>query len=146
MTAHPTGTLGEEGEAMGFDSLAEPGSPIPDRIPDELLARYGSEARRVVRRKTVRRRRPRSPALGRRVKELTGRIGDGEVWMVALTVFGCSIIALGLLGALAYAVVLWPWVGAGVILSSVTLLGLSYWTAVRLTRRDRARRELEASY
>jgi Flp pilus assembly protein TadB len=130
---------------MGFDSLAEPGSPIPDRIPDELVARYGDEARRAVRRKTVRRRRLRSPALGREMKDMTGRVRDGEVWMVALTVFGCSIIGLGLIGALVYAVFLWPWVGAGVSLSAITLLCLSYWTAVRLTRRARANREIEAS-
>jgi hypothetical protein len=66
--------------------------------------------------------------------------------LVALLVFGCSIIALGLVGALVYAVVLWPMVGAGVMVSAASLLGASYWAAVRLTNRERARRQLETTF
>src|SRR4029078_6122270 len=39
---------GEEGE-MAAEFLAEPGPPIPDRVPDDLNRRYGASARRTVR-------------------------------------------------------------------------------------------------
>jgi hypothetical protein len=107
---------------------AGPENP-PDRVPEELLARYGREARKMVRQNLSRRHR-----LARRVRGAV-RTGDSELWETTAVVFFFGVIAVCGLGGLAYAVYLWPKVGLTLLGSLVLLFGLSFLMASRMTRR-----------
>lgn len=107
---------------------AGPDTP-PDRVPEELLARYGREARKMVRQNLSRRHRA--------VRRLRGavRTGDSELWETTAVVFFFGVIAVCGLGGLAYAVYLWPKIGLSLLGSLVVLFGLSFVMASRMTRR-----------
>jgi hypothetical protein len=121
--------------------------PVPDRIPDALLTRYGDEARQMVQYRRSRRyallrfvrsspvRRPRPVATG----PTSRRFEDRELWTNALTVFGCAVIAVAGLGALVYAILLVPPAGVGMVATLVLLMGVSSWAAVRLHEREMER-------
>lgn len=98
---------------------------VPDRIPDEILADYQSDARRRVRRS----RRSRTMSLLR----------SWEVWSVALVVFSVMVSAVALLGGLIYAIVTWPWVGLAVVAPAMVVLGVSLMVAVRAHDRWKVR-------
>lgn len=117
-------------------SLAVEAADLPDRIPEGLLARFGPEARRVVRSHRARRHR-----LARRLRGWTSAARDGEVWATAAAVFLWLLMALAALGGIAYGIFLWPWAGLYVVLPLVTLVSLSFLTAVHLTRRERGRED-----
>lgn len=107
---------------------------LPDRIPEGLLARFGPEARKLVRS-----RRLRSHGLGRVLSGWTWAARDGEVWAMTAAVFLWLLMALGALGGIVYGVFLWPWAGLHVVLPLVTLVSASFLTAVHLTRRGSSR-------
>src|SRR6266542_3950217 len=94
-----------------FDPEAEPDSPLPDRVPDELVARYGAKARRAVRVS----RSWRYP-LTRRFRRVKGMLRSGDLWLLTLLVFAWSVVAAGAVGALVYAAVMFPWAGLFVVL------------------------------
>jgi hypothetical protein len=134
---------------MNRDFVADSGSPVPDRIPADLVMRYGREARRRVRHRrsrlygSARNAQSSMRRLSRRA--LASPFGRRDTWLVTLIVFGCSIIAVAGIGALAYSLVLWPGVGAAMVASTVALLTMSYVAAGRLVRRQRQREELETA-
>jgi hypothetical protein len=105
---------------------AGPDTP-PDRVPEELLARYGREARRMVRQHLSRRHR-----LARRFRGAVGTT-DSELWETTAVVFFFGIIAVCGLGGLAYAVYLWPKIGLSLLGTLVGLFGLSFFIARRIT-------------
>lgn len=99
---------------------------IPDTVPPELVRDHGLEARRTVR-ESVRR---------RRLRALTGR-GDEEVWVVAAAVFVLSVVGLGLVAGLVYAVVHWPLVTLAAVVPPALLMIGSVLVARRLVARHR---------
>ena len=107
---------------------AGPDTP-PDRVPEELLARYGREARKMVRQNLSRRHR-----VARRLRGAVGST-DSELWETTAVVFFFGIIALCGLGGLAYAVYLWPKIGVTLLGSLVGLFGMSFLIARRITQR-----------
>ena len=107
---------------------------LPDRIPDELVARYGAVARR-----TVRRRRSLRPPLRRRLRGAAPVLRNGDLWMTTLLVFGCAVIAGAVVGALIYASVLYPWAVAFVVVPFVVLFVLSFLIALAVAKRTPAR-------
>lgn len=117
-------------------SLSLEAVDLPDRVPEGLLARFGPEARKVVRSRRARRHR-----LARALRGWTSAARDGEVWATAAAVFLWLLLALGALGGIAYGLFLWPWAGLYVVLPLVTLVSLSFLTAVHLTRRERSRED-----
>jgi hypothetical protein len=112
---------------------AGPDTP-PDRVPEEMQARYGREARKLVRQHLSRRRK-----LARRMRGAVGT-GDSELWETTAVVFFFGIIAVCGLGGLAYAVYLWPKIGLSLAGALVGLFGLSFFIARRIT----ARRQVQA--
>lgn len=113
---------------------AGPDTP-PDRVPEEMLARYGPEARKMVRQHLSRRR--------RLVRRLRGAVGssDSELWETTAVVFFFGIIGLCGLGGLAYAVYLWPKIGLSLLGALVGLFGLSFFIARRITVRRQVQGE-----
>ncbi len=107
---------------------AGPDTP-PDRVPEELLARYGREARKMVRQHLSHRHRV--------IRRLRGAVGstDSELWETTAVVFFFGIIVLCGLGGLAYAVYLWPKIGLTLLGSLVGLFAMSFLVARRITRR-----------
>jgi ABC-type multidrug transport system fused ATPase/permease subunit len=110
---------------------AGPDTP-PDRVPEELLARYGREARKMVKQNLSRRHR-----LARRVRGAVGTT-DSELWETTAVVFFFGVIAVCGLGGLAYAVYLWPKIGLTLLGTLVFLFGLSFVIARRMTRRKQS--------
>ena len=122
-----------------FDPEAEPDSPLPDRVPDELVARYGARARREVRVSRSRR-----YPLTRRLRRVKGMLRSGDLWLLTLLVFAWSVVAAGAVGALVYAAVMFPWAGLFVVLPVGLLFLVSFGAALRTTRRQQ-RSSVESS-
>jgi hypothetical protein len=101
----------------------------PDSVPEELLARYGREARKMVRQNLSRRHR-----LARRMRGAV-QTTDSELWETTAVVFFFGVIAVCGLGGLAYAVYLWPKIGLSLAGGLIGLFGLSFFIARRMTRR-----------
>jgi len=113
-----------------FDQEAEPDLPLPDHVPDELVARYGAKARRAVKGS----RSWRYP-LFLRARKARRELRNGDLWLLTLLVFAWSVVGAGALGALVYATVLFPWAFIVVVLPIIVLFGVSFGTALRVTRR-----------
>jgi hypothetical protein len=124
---------------MQFDPEAQPELPIPDHVPDELLERYGSSARRTVRRSRT----WRYPVV-RRVRGARALVLDGDLWLTTLAVFAWSIVAAGALGALVYLTFLVPAGAITVMVPLVAILTVSGVVAVRLVRRNASESERTA--
>ena len=107
---------------------AGPDTP-PDRVPEELLARYGREARKMVRQNLSRRHR-----FARRFRGAVGST-DSELWETTAVVFFFGVIAVCGLGGLAYAVYLWPKIGLTLLGGLVGLFGGSFLLARGIIRR-----------
>ena len=115
---------------MQSENFAEPGAP--DRIPDDLVEKYGREARKTVKHNLSRRSR-----LARRTRR-AGRLvrGSGaDLWQTTAVVFSLSVIALCGIGALLYTVYLWPRIGLSLVGAVVIMFTFSYVVARRVTRR-----------
>jgi hypothetical protein len=115
---------------MQFDPETQPELPIPDHVPDELLDRYGSSARRTVRRSRTWR-----YPVARRFRGLRSVIFDGDLWLTTLGVFAWSIVAAGAIGALIYLSFLVPAGAVTVMVPLVAIFAVSVAVAVRLVRR-----------
>jgi heme exporter protein D len=117
------------------DPSAEPGLPPPDEVPEDLLARYGRQARR-----TVRYHRSMRYRLTRRVHGVA-RSADPQIWETTAVVFCLAVVAVLFAAGLAYAVFLWPAIGITLIATLATLLAVSYVIARRITRKDQEKSE-----
>jgi hypothetical protein len=118
---------------MQFDPETHPELPIPDHVPDELLDRYGSSARRTVRRSRTWR-----YPVARRFRGIRAVMLDADLWLATLSVFAWSIVAAGAVGALIYLSFLVPAGAVAVMVPVVAMLAVSAAVAVRLVgRRDR---------
>lgn len=115
----------------------EPGAP--DRIPDDLLAVYGKDARKTVRHNLSRRRR-----VFRRARTVMHNT-DPDLWQTTAVVFFLGIIGTCGIGGLAYAVYLWPKVGVSLISGVLLLFGISFLLARRMTRHHADPLEHEAT-
>jgi len=115
---------------MQSENFAEPGAP--DRIPDDLVEKYGREARKTVKHNLSRRSR-----LARRTRRASRVVrGNGsDLWQTTAVVFSLSVIAVCGLGALVYAVYLWPKIGLTLAGAVVLMFTFSYVVARRVTRR-----------
>jgi len=115
---------------MQSENFAEPGAP--DRIPDDLVEKYGREARKTVKHNLSRRSR-----LARRTRRASRVVrGNGsDLWQTTAVVFSLSVIAVCGLGALVYAVYLWPKIGLTLAGAVVVMFTFSYVVARRVTRR-----------
>lgn len=122
---------------MRRESADLPGDPVPDRVPDQLVARYGREARRTVRR------RPPARALARVARLTAAGLRDGNVWALTFAVFLWSVTGAAVLGGLVFAFVRWPWVGLYVLAPILAMLSFSFAVALSLTRRQRSRELLQ---
>jgi hypothetical protein len=114
-----------------FDQESGPEPPLPDSVPDELVARYGAQARRTVRTSRTWR-----YPVSRRVHRVRRVVRSGDLWVLTLMVFAWSVVAAGAVGALIYAAIAFPWAALYVVLPVVVLFGLSFATALRMTRRQ----------
>jgi DNA-binding NarL/FixJ family response regulator len=131
----PTGAAAMADPLAEFSRSAEPlipTDPMPDRVPEDFVQRFGREARHAVRYRASRRYR-----WGRQARTSLGQFKDREVWTVAIIVFGLSIFVLALAGALSYMVVLWPWTGLFIVAPVVILLPFSLWMGTRVVRKER---------
>ena len=116
---------------MSPDHAAESGLPVPDRIPDDIVDRYGSQARHAVRYRRSRRYR-----LGYRVRAASEPLHDREVWSLAAIIFFWGVAIAAILGGIGYAVFLWPRIGLSILGTFLALIGLSLLIALKLTKRD----------
>src|SRR5947199_1825109 len=115
---------------MQSGNFAEPGAP--DRIPDDLVEKYGRGARRTVKHNLSRRSR-----LAGRTRR-AGRVVRGtgsDLWQTTAVVFSLSVIVVCGIGALVYAVYLWPRIGLSLVGAVVIMFTFSYVVARRVTRR-----------
>lgn len=119
---------------MPFDPQDEVAEPIPDHVPDDLTERYGRSARRTVRLSRARGY-PVVRSGARRARRATRTILHADIWLVALTVFAWSIVGVGALAALVYAVMLLPGAVPLLVLPMAGLLVLSLGIAAVASRR-----------
>ena len=103
---------------MQSENFAEPGAP--DRIPDDLVEKYGREARKTVKHNLSRRSR-----LARRTRRASRVVrGNGsDLWQTTAVVFSLSVIAV------------WPKIGLTLAGAVVLMFTFSYVVARRVTRR-----------
>ena len=115
---------------MSPDYAAQPGAPVPDRVPDELVDRYGSQARH-----TVRYRRSRRYRVGYKVRQGSQPLRDREMWSLAAIIFFWGVASVAIAGGIAYAIFLWPRIGLSILGGFLTLLGISLGVSLFVTRR-----------
>jgi hypothetical protein len=117
-----------------FDQFAqpEPEIPLPDVVPEELVARYGARARRTVRTSRSGWRYP----VARRFRRVKAVMNNGDLWLLTVMVFAWSIVGAGAIGALVYAALAFPWAALYVVLPVVVLFGVSFGAALRISRRQ----------
>ena len=127
---------GEPMDPFGPEDGLPAEEPMPDAVPEDLVERFGREARQTVRFRNSRRYR-----WFRQAKGGFRDFRDREVWTVAVIVFGMALFGLALIAALGYMVVLWPWTGLFIVAPVMVLLPFSLWLAVRIVRRERKDRE-----
>lgn len=108
-----------------------PGPSVPDHVPDELVARYGRQAGHAVRYRRSQRYR-----FAYRMRRAARPLADTSVWMLAVVIFFWMVIVAAIVGGLAYAIALRPWVGLYVVGPIVLLFGLSVVIALRLADRE----------
>lgn len=115
---------------MHFDAEAQPELPVPDHVPDDLTNAYGARARRIVRRS-----RSRGYPLVLAARRARGTFRNADLWMAALTVFVWSIVAVGAVGALVYAVALLPGAVPFLVVPIAALMIVSVGVALGWERR-----------
>ncbi|MCH8899139.1 MAG: hypothetical protein IH942_01445 [Acidobacteria bacterium] len=101
--------------------------PVPDWIPDKVVAEFQHDAEKTVRRSRRRRRRASVAAL----------LGSSEVWWAAFVVFCGLALGAAVIGGLVYAVVVWPWVGLFIVAPAGVLFAVSFVIAARTRERWR---------
>ncbi len=101
--------------------------PVPDSIPDAILAELQHDAARVVRRRHR----------WRRWRPIASPLRSSDVWFGAVLVFCVLAIGIGLAGGVVYAIVVWPWVGLYVVVPAGVLFAVSLVIAARTRNRWR---------
>jgi hypothetical protein len=103
---------------------------VPDRVPDDLVAMYGRRAEHQVRYRRSQRYRARF-----RARHVIKPLSDTGVWMLTVQVFFWIVVVSAIVGGLAYAIALRPWVGLYVVGPLVGMFVVSLLVAVRLSQR-----------
>ena len=105
-----------------------PDVPIPDSVPDELVAMYGAQARQAVR--------SRRSWGQRRAARIRGWLAGRDLWYVGANALLWAVVLVGFGGVLALAAMRWPgqMLDAGVLVAVAGLSSLC--TAVILARRS----------
>jgi hypothetical protein len=111
------------------EAFPEPEPAAPDWVPDDLVAAYGSDAR-----KRVRRRRSRRTKVKRQARQLV-RTTSTEILQTTVLVFLFGIIGVCGLGGVVYLVYLWPKIGLSLVAGIVVMFAASYVVARRLAGR-----------
>ena len=106
---------------------------VPDHVPDDLVNTYGREARQAARYMRSSRYR-----LGRTVRAAASELHSSTVWMTAVIIFFWMVAGAAVVGAIAYAISLWPWFAAFVLLPLVVLFALALAMASRMVRKQAA--------
>ena len=114
----------------GLDPLARQGADVPDHVPDDLLTRYGREAGQKVRYRRSQRYRA-----SRGLHDAVSTLRDSDVWMLAVMIFFWLVAGAAAIGAIVYAISLWPWFGAYVLVPLVGLFILSLGLAAKLAKK-----------
>jgi hypothetical protein len=122
--------MNERDDDLAGRKPREPDLPVPDRIPDDMAARYASGARR-----SVRYHRSRRYALGSNLRHSLPSLRDRDVVLLAAIVFLVGLFAIALVAALIYAMVLWPAAAVLVLVGLAVLFAGSVMVALRLGRR-----------
>ena len=110
--------------------IRDPGTPIPDVVPPELVAVYGEVAKR-----TVRRRRSIRFRISRKIRSL---LHLEEVWFVTASVLLWGIVAACIGASAALAFLRWPRM-AFYVLVPLSLVGGSFSAGYLVGTRHRIR-------
>ena len=114
------------------DSGSVPQPPaVPDHVPDDLVARYGRRAEHLVRYRRSQRYRA-----AFRARRAIKPLADTGVWMLTVQIFFWVVVTGAIVGGLAYAIAIKPWVGLYVVGPLVGMFVLSLVVALRLSKRD----------
>ena len=115
-----------------LDPLARQDADVPDHVPDDLLTRYGREAGQKVRYRRSQRYRA-----SRGLHDTVSTLRDSDVWMLAVMIFFWLVAGAAAIGAIVYAISLWPWFGAYILVPLLGLFVLSLGLAAKLTKKRR---------
>lgn len=110
-------------------SMAQPPA-IPDHVPEDLVARYGPGAEHQVRYRRSQRYRARF-----RARHAIEPLGNTSVWMLTVQIFFWFVVVSAIVGGLAYAIALRPWVGLYIVGPLAGMFVVSLVVAMRMTRR-----------
>ena len=108
--------------------IRDPGTPVPDVVPPELVAIYGDVARR-----TVRRRRSLRFRVGQRIRSA---LHAEDVWFLTASVLLWGIVAACIGAAATLAILRWPRLAVYVI-SAASLAAVIFFTGFFVGRRLR---------
>jgi hypothetical protein len=111
------------------EAFPEPEPAAPYWVPDDLVAAYGSDAR-----KRVRRRRSRRTKVKRQARQLV-RTTNAEIMQTTVLVFLFGIIGVCGLGGVVYLVYLWPKIGLSLVAGILVMFTVSYVVARRVAGR-----------
>ena len=118
--------------ASSGDPLAGFG-PLPDHVPDELVASYGRSAQKSVRySRSVRYRTGR--AIARSIGSMAS-LRDADLLSSAAVILMWAVAAVAFVVGLWYATMLWPKAGLAMIGTLLILTGFSLSLALRFARR-----------
>ncbi len=119
--------------ASSGDSRAGSFGFLPDHVPDELMARYGKNAKRSVKySKSVRHR------LGQAMTRTTAPLKDGDVLSTAAVILTWAVAVVALVAGMAYVFVLWPQAAMALLGTLLILGGLSLALALQISRKRKA--------
>jgi uncharacterized membrane protein len=125
--------MNERDDGLAGREPREPDPPVPDRIPDDIAARYASDARR-----SIRYHRSRRYAIGSSLRHSLASLRDRDVVLLAAIVFLVGLFVIALVAALIYALILWPAAAVLVLVGLIFLFAGSVMVALRLGRRRTA--------
>lgn len=101
-------------------------APVPDRVPDELKERYENDARKTVHKE--------ASFLYRLRQRVRDSLADADVWIDAVAIFLRTVMAIAIVGGIAYALMLSPMVSLLVVLPIVVVFSFSLLIALRRKR------------
>lgn len=119
--------------ARSGDSRAESFGFLPDHVPDELVARYGKNAKRSVRYSKSTRYR-----LGQVVGRTSQSLKDTDVLSTAAVILTWTVAVVALVAGMAYVFVLWPQAAMALLGTLLILGGLSLAAALQISKKRRA--------
>ena len=117
------------------EAVPEPEPAAPDWVPDDLVAVYGSDAKKRVRRRRSRRIKVRTHA------RHLGRTTNAELMQTTVLVFLIGFIGVCGVAGVAYLVYLWPRIGLSLVAGIVVMFTVSYAVARRMSGRGEPEHE-----